>query len=70
MAERLHPELADSRLRAMFANAAIDTRHLALPLDGSTTNNAVLMYDTREGTWLLREPEAAAALAAPIAAAG
>lgn len=33
MAERLHPSLASSRLRAMFANAAIDTRHLALPLD-------------------------------------
>ena len=33
MAERLHPDLADSRLRAMFANAGIDTRHLALPLD-------------------------------------
>ena len=33
MAERLHPGLASSRLRAMFANAAIDTRHLALPLD-------------------------------------
>ena len=29
--------------------------YLALPLNSATSNNAVLIYDTVEGTWLLRE---------------
>lgn len=32
-----------------------DTYYVALPLDGSPTNNAVLMLNTLERTWLLRE---------------
>ena len=32
-----------------------DTYYCALPLDGAETNNAVLLYNTREKTWLLRE---------------
>lgn len=29
--------------------------YCALPLDGSNVNNAVLVYDTQDGTWLLRD---------------
>lgn len=29
--------------------------YCALPLDGSAINNAVLIYDTADGTWLLRD---------------
>lgn len=29
--------------------------YLAVPLDGSDVNNAVVMYNTAEGTWLVRE---------------
>jgi len=32
-----------------------DVYYCALPLDGSLTNNAVLMFNTLERTWLLRE---------------
>ena len=32
-----------------------NTYYCALPLDGAQENNAVLMFDTMEGTWLLRE---------------
>ena len=32
-----------------------DVYYCALPLDGSRVNNAVLMFNTKERTWLLRE---------------
>lgn len=32
-----------------------DKYYIAIPLDGSAINNAVVIYDTHDGTWLLRD---------------
>lgn len=41
-------------LKEAFACMYRDTYYCALPLDGAERNNAVLLYNTREETWLLR----------------
>ena len=48
--ERLNPSAAHQARACLWR----DTYYLALPLDKSTVNNAVLSYNTREDTFLLR----------------
>ena len=49
--ERTNHIAMDKAFAVMFGH----TYYCALPLDGSQDNNAVLMYNTEERTWLLRE---------------
>ena len=49
--ERVNRAAISKAFACMWRN----TYYCALPLDGSQDNNAVLMYDTVERTWLLRE---------------
>lgn len=48
---RMNPSALDGAFGCMHRGAY----YLALPLDASAVNNAVLRYDTLEKTWLLRE---------------
>lgn len=48
---RMNREALDQAVGCLYR----DVYYCALPLDGSTTNNAVLMFNIKEGTWLLRE---------------
>lgn len=48
---RMNPMALGKAFGVMFGH----TYYCALPLDGSQDNNAVLMYNTEEHTWLLRE---------------
>ena len=49
--ERMNPAALSSACACMHRGRY----YCALPLDGSTVNNAVLRYDTQENTWLVRE---------------
>ena len=49
--ERMNRDALDQACGCMFGR----TYYLALPLDRSSVNNAVLMYDTANGIFLLRE---------------
>ncbi|MDR0897358.1 MAG: hypothetical protein LBN04_05825 [Oscillospiraceae bacterium] len=48
---RMNAEALDGACACMYK----EKYFCALPLDGAMHNNAVLVYDTRENTWLLRE---------------
>ena len=48
---RMNRSALDNAVACMWRN----TYYLALPLDEATANNAVLMYNTEEQTWLLRD---------------
>ena len=48
---RMNKSALDNAVACMWRN----TYYLALPLDEATANNAVLMYNTEEQTWLLRD---------------
>ncbi len=48
--ERITPEALSETAACLWKG----TYYCALPLDGSAVNNAVLMFNTRENTWLLR----------------
>ncbi len=48
--ERMNPDALSEAAACLWK----DTYYCALPLDGSLTNNAVLLFNTRENTWLLR----------------
>lgn len=47
---RMNIEHIDEACACIFG----DKYYLAVPLDDSTTNNAVITYDLHDGTWLLR----------------
>jgi len=49
--ERMNRSALDQAVGCLYRN----TYYCALPLDGAETNNAVLMFNTLERTWLLRE---------------
>lgn len=49
--ERVNPASRDLACACTYQNRY----YCALPLDGGVHNNAVLIYNTREQTWLLRE---------------
>lgn len=49
--ERMNQNALDQAAGCLYR----DTYYCALPLDGSATNNAVLMFNVKERTWLLRE---------------
>ena len=49
--DRISKAFADKAYACLYK----DTYYCALPLDGAQDNNAVLMFDTVERTWLLRE---------------
>lgn len=49
--ERMNKDALSEAYGCMFQ----DRYYLALPLDGSSVNNAVLIYNTLDGTFLLRE---------------
>lgn len=48
--ERINPDALGEAAACLWK----DTYYCALPLDGSSVNNAVLLFNTRENTWLLR----------------
>lgn len=48
--EQANPQALENACACLWR----DTYYLALPLDGAKVNNAVLAYNTREGTFLLR----------------
>lgn len=48
--ERMNPDALSEAAACLWQG----TYYCALPLDESRSNNAVLMYNTRENTWLLR----------------
>ena len=48
--ERINPDALQEAAACLWKG----TYYCALPLDDSPSNNAVLMYNTRENTWLLR----------------
>ncbi len=48
---RMHAQALAGACACMYRGVYL----CALPLDGAANNNAVLLYDTREDTWLLRE---------------
>lgn len=54
-AKGIFERMNQSALRGAAACVWRDVYYCALPLDKSESNNAVLMFNTREGTWLLRE---------------
>lgn len=54
-AEGVFRRMTRSALDKAFAVMHNGTYYCALPLDGAASNNAVLIYNTREHTWLLRE---------------
>lgn len=49
--ERMNRDALDQAVGCLYR----DTYYCALPLDGSKRNNAVLVFNTQERTWLLRE---------------
>ena len=49
--ERINPDALGETAACLWNG----TYYCALPLDGSLTNNAVLLFSTRENTWLLRD---------------
>lgn len=49
--DRMNRDALDQAVGCLYR----DTYYCALPLDGSKTNNAVLVFNTKERTWLLRE---------------
>lgn len=50
MFERINPDALAEAAACLWKGVY----YCALPLDGSPTNNAVLMFNTRENTWLVR----------------
>ena len=52
--ERINPAALSGAAACLWKG----TYYCALPLDGSESNNAVLLYNTRENTWLLRDDAA------------
>ena len=49
--ERMNPDALEKACACIWR----DTYYCALPLDDSPVNNAVLLFDTAENTWTLRE---------------
>lgn len=49
--DRMNPDALHKSCACMFRGRY----YCALPLDGSSINNAVIRYDTQENTWLVRE---------------
>lgn len=49
--DRMNKDALDNAVACMWRH----TYYIALPLDDATANNAVLMYNTEEQTWLLRD---------------
>ncbi len=54
-AKRVFARMNQAALDGACACVYQDRYYCALPLDGSPSNNAVLVHDARERTWLLRE---------------